>query len=427
MKTSLIKNLYQYGLVVFLACGSSVFGQSYGTVNLPRLLADSGVTVQRAATSTPALNQWAEGVTVAKNGTVFFAEQNTGNIWKISATGVMTKLVTVTVGTTGYANGMDFNPVNGNLVVCEQARITERDTSDGHVIKVVTSGTTWGQGANDLTFAANGDMYFTCWNQHIFFHSADSSVNKDWNYSTPNPCNWNGIEYIEEKGIMYINQYGQNKVLVVKVNPTTHLMDTSTKKTFATVNSPDGITVDSLYNVYVVSNSGSGTYPYSIVTYDSTGVVIGSIHIIQKLPSTSLSLTNCVFGNSPFNGGPNPKMLYMCGDSGVFKVQLKVTGRVRTINTSAIKQTGNDNFQTAAAGARASGFAVIRSRAGLQIKSNAQSNALFSVFSPSGRCYGEFTVVSQSSFNWCPPARGTYIVRMSSSGVDAAKKIVYDY
>ncbi|MGA2508305.1 MAG: SMP-30/gluconolactonase/LRE family protein [Chitinispirillaceae bacterium] len=335
------------GVFVF-GSASCAFGQSFGTVTLPSWLADSGIPVQRAATSTPTLNQWAEGPVMARNGTAFFSEQNAGNIWKVSAAGVMTKLVTVTSGTTNYVNGLDFNPIDGNLVVCEQARITERDTTDGHVIKVITSGTTWGQGANDLTFASNGDLFFTCFNQHIFFHSKDSSVNEDWNYAVPANCEWNGIEYIEEKGIIYLCQYGQNKVLTFKVSPATHLIDTSTQKTFAAVTSPDGITVDSLYNVYIASNTTGGAYPESIVAYDSTGKVLGSIHMIQKLPSTSLNTTNCVFGNFPFGGGTDPKALYITGDSGLFKVQLKVAGRVRPVATAVRRASGTFPYVNAA-------------------------------------------------------------------------------
>jgi len=408
--------------VFFLICGSSVFGQSFGTVNLPRSLADSGVTVQRVATSNPVLNQWAEGPVVAKNGTVFFAEQLSGNIWKVSASGVITKLVTVTSGTTSYVNGMDFNPINGNLVVCEQARITERDTADGHLIKVITSGTTWGQGANDLTFASNGDLFFTCFNQHIFFHSADSSVNKDWNFANPANCEWNGIEYIEEKGIIYLNQYGQNKVLTFKVNPITHLIDTSTQKTFATITSPDGITVDSLYNVYVASNTSGGTYPESIVAYDSTGKILGSIHMIQKLPNTSLNTTNCVFGNFPSGSGQNQRTLYITGDSGLYKVQLKVAGRVRPGST-VVKREDSDYLNVA--NIRESGFSVVCSRTGFRLKSNVKANVIFSIFSISGKCYGKFPVLSQSSLNWRPPACGTFIVCMSGDCVDIARKIVY--
>jgi sugar lactone lactonase YvrE len=308
---------------------NSAWGQ-YGTVNLPSWLADAGVQVLKTTTSTQRFNQWCEGPVVAQNGDLFFSEQNAGSIWKVTLAGTLTKLVTIAT----YSNGLEFNPVTGHLVVCERAQITERDTGTGAVLKVITNdgAGAWtgggSGGSNDLTFASNGDLFYTSWNYHIYFHSSDSAVNKDWNFSTSyGTCQWNGIEYIEEKGLIYVCQYGRNRVVTFKVNSTTHLIDTGTLQQFGpTIYSPDGITVDSNYNVYVCNNSTQGTYPNSVVVLDSSGTVLGSIHMTQM---TSSAAVNCVFGNSMSGGGPNPHTLYITGDSGAFKVQLKVAGRVR--------------------------------------------------------------------------------------------------
>jgi len=197
-----------------------VRGQTYGTINLPTALCSPGVKVQRAATSTPTLNGWGEGPAVAQNGNIFFAEQNAGNIWKVTPAGNMTKLVNI--GT--YSNGLDFQPVDRNLVVCGKSQITERDTATGAVLKIIATDSTneWtggsSGGANDLTFASNGDLYWTSFNQHLFFQSADGTVKKDWNFSTSyGTCEWNGIEYIEEKGFIYVCQYGKNRVVTFQV------------------------------------------------------------------------------------------------------------------------------------------------------------------------------------------------------------------
>lgn len=137
---------------------------------------------------------------------------------------------------------------------------------------------------------------------------------------------------------MYVCQYGRNRVVTFKVNSTTHLIDTSTLQQFGpTMYSPDGITVDSNYNVYVCNNSTQGSYPNSVVVLDSSGAVLGSIRMTQ---ATSSAAVNCVFGNSMFGGGPNPHTLYITGDSGAYKVQLKVAGRVRPGSTSVGKAFG---------------------------------------------------------------------------------------
>jgi sugar lactone lactonase YvrE len=340
MTAAVLKKAVVYCSGAVFAIVNSSWGQ-YGTVNLPGSLADAGVQVQRTTASTQKFNQWCEGPAVAQNGNLFFSEQNAGNIWKVTPSGTLTKLVTIAT----YSNGLDFNPITGRLVVCERAQITERDTGTGAVLKVITNdgAGAWtgggSGGSNDLTFASNGDLFFTSWNYHIYFHSSDSAVNKDWNFSTSyGTCQWNGIEYIEEKGIMYVCQYGRNRVVTFKVNSATHLIDTSTLQQFGpTMYSPDGITVDSNYNVYVCNNSTLGSYPNSVVVLDSSGTVLGSIHMTQ---SASSAAVNCVFGNSMFGGGPNPHTLYITGDSGAFKVQLKIAGRVRPMTTSIKRSLG---------------------------------------------------------------------------------------
>ena len=341
MNNTVFQNNLYYCLVLSLAGYQMVLGQ-YGTVNLPGSLADPEVQIQRAAASTPRLNQWCEGPAVAENGTLFFSEQLSGNIWKVALDGTMTKLVNI--GT--YSNGLDFHPLTRRLVVCEKSQIAERDTATGDVLRVITTdnANAWtgggSGGSNDLTFASNGDMFFTSWNQHIYFHSNDGTVSKDWNFpASYGTCHWNGIEYIEEKGFIYVCQYGKNRVVTFAVNPTTHLIDTSTMKQFGpAINAPDGITVDSDYNVYVCSNSGQGSYPNSVVVLDSSGAVLGSIKMAQANSSVAV---NCVFGNSMSGGGPRPHTLYVTGDSGAFTIQLKVAGRVRpTTNAMAMPYRG---------------------------------------------------------------------------------------
>ncbi len=319
----------QYCLVFSFLGYQLAFCQTNGTINLPSSLCESGTVVQSAAVSTPTLNQWCEGPVVAPNGTLYFAEQNSGNLWKVTPAGVMTKLVNIG----SYSNGLEFSPVSGKLVACEKSQITERDTATGAVLKVLTTDnardwTAGGSGgSNDLTFAMNGDMFFTSWNQHIYFLSRDGTVKKDWNFpSSYGTCHWNGIEYIEEKGFIYVCQYGKNRVVTFKVNPQTHLIDTSTMAQFGpTLNNADGITVDEHYNVYVCCNSNQGAYPNSVVVMDSTGKVLGSIKMNQ---GNTFAAVNCVFGTSMSGGGPNPTTLYVTGVKGAFKIQLKVRGRV---------------------------------------------------------------------------------------------------
>jgi sugar lactone lactonase YvrE len=329
MKLTVFSICRRYLFPILFIIYQTASAQTWGTISLPASLCDQGVTVQKAALSTPSLNRWCEGPVVAPNGTLFFSEQLSGNIWKVSPAGVMTKLVNIG----SYSNGMDFNPVSGRLVVCEKSQIAERDTATGAVLSVVVTDNSnlWtaggSGGSNDLTFASNGDLFFTSWNQRLYFHSADGTVNKDWNFpSSYGTCNWNGIEYIEEKGIIYVCQYGKNRVVSFNVDPSTHLIDTGSLKPFGpAINAPDGITVDSNYNVYVCSNSAQGSYPNSVVVLDSSGAVLGTVRMKQSNGSVAV---NCVFGTSTLGSGANARTLYVTGDSGAFRIQLKVPGRI---------------------------------------------------------------------------------------------------
>jgi hypothetical protein len=115
-------------------------------------------------------------------------------------------------------------------------------------------------------------------------------------------------------------------------------VDTSTKKTFAIVNGPDGLTLDANYNVYIASNSGSIG---SIIVYDSSGNQLGSIAMRQD-NSPSGNASNCVFG------GQDNKTLYITGDSGAYKIQLKVPGRVKPGYSSLQQNPKRDSRLTLA-------------------------------------------------------------------------------
>jgi gluconolactonase len=331
-------------LIIFIAAASMLYSQSLGTVNLPRTLADSGTAIQNMIPIKPQRITYCEGPAVDKNGNLFFSEQNAGIIWKIAPGGTISKWKT---NSPAYSNGLDFGP-DGYLYCCEQSRITKLDTM-GTVMSVVTSGTAWGQGANDLTFSSNGDLFFTSFNQHIWFHSKDSSINRDYNFASPTGINFNGIEYIEEKGMIYLCQWGRNRVVACPVSAN-GIVDTAGQRTFATVNGPDGITVDANYNVYIASNSSTTG---SIIVYDSLGTQLGTIAMRQD-NNPSMNASNCAFG------GTDNKTLYITGDSGAYKVQLKVAGRVRPGSTSIIKDTPH-TFRIGALGTQSKGVLLLLS------------------------------------------------------------------
>jgi len=306
-----------------------VYGQHI--VSLPRSIADSGVTVQAMVPVMPQRITYCEGPALDRNGNLYFSEQSAGIIWKVTPAGVVSKWRT---NTPAYSNGLEFGP-DGYLYCCERTRITKVDTT-GNVLKVITSGASFGD-INDLSITSTGAMFFTNFGQSFWYHSSDSTINRVYMYASPSGLNFNGIEYIEEKGIMYVCMWGYDQVVTYHTGAN-GVVDTSTKKTFAIVNGPDGLTLDANYNVYIASNSGSTG---SIIVYDSSGNQLGSIAMRQD-NSPSGNASNCVFG------GQDNKTLYITGDSGAYKIQLKVPGRVKPGYSSLQQNPKRDSRLTLA-------------------------------------------------------------------------------
>ena len=405
--SKLILNPYY---VLFFVVISTVHSQNLGTVNLPETLANPWVQIVNMVPVKPQRIGYCEGPVVDKDGTLYFSEQNAGIIWKVTASGDISKWLTLSPA---YVNGLDISP-EGNLVVCEKDRITERD-SDGNLIRVITHGTTWGQGANDITFASNGDLFFTAFNQHFWFHSADGSISQDYYFSQPNNIYFNGIEYLEEKDILYVCQWGQDRVVKYRVNANREV-DINSASTFAQIAGPDGITIDENYNVYIASNNHATG---GIYVFDSSGGQLGSILMRQdNTPGSNAS--NCVFG------GPNNKTLYITGDSGAYKVELNVAGRVRPGSTS-LRYTP-PGYHHAHTTIRSCPEIIVSCNGnGICINLSEEMDATGSVFLPSGKLLYTSSVSYSRPLFWQPPSKGIFILRVSGNGMPISIAIKFQY
>ncbi len=308
-------------VLILAVTGVSVYGQSYGKVDLPARLADSGTTVKAVKTHL----LYCEGPVADKNGNVFFSEQGSSPtdsvIWKVTPAGV------ASIWRTGIKvpNGNAFS-IDGNMLCCESQKLVECDSS-GNVVKTLVSGSSFGN-INDLSIASDGGVFFTNNVSNFWFRSKDSVITT-FTLTNQDP---NGIYYVEEKNKLYVNLWSQNKVVVYTVGAN-HAVNTASEKTFCSVGGPDGIKVDSEYNVYVASNTSTGSTPGCIVVFDSLGDSLGKI-VMQQDNNQNSNASNCNFG------GPGNKTLYITGDSGCFSVQLKVPGRVVPVTTAVRQPTG---------------------------------------------------------------------------------------
>jgi gluconolactonase len=276
------------------------------TVNLPSSIADAGVQVQPVKTGLG----YSEGPLVDANGNLYFAEQNAGIFWKVTPAGISSQWRT----NINTPNGMDIS-TDGYILCCESQRITKVD-SNGKVIETVTQNQSYGL-INDFSLNSKGAMFFTNNSNALFYRSAAGSVTTFSNY------NVNGIEWIEERNCIYLNMGSANRVAryTMKTDGTIDLA--ARRDIIPSVRGPDGLTVDADYNLYIASY-GEGKF----FVYDSTGKLLGDITMKQG-SSTTGNAANCAFG------GPDNKTLYLTGNGGAYKINLKVAGRKRPDLTSA--------------------------------------------------------------------------------------------
>ncbi|HON10900.1 MAG TPA: SMP-30/gluconolactonase/LRE family protein [Chitinispirillaceae bacterium] len=401
----MMKNIISHFFIPVLLFSSVIYSQNLGTVNLPASLADPGTQIINMVPVKPQNIGYCEGPVVDNNGNLYFSEQDAGIIWKVTSSGQVSKWLTLNPP---YVNGLDIAP-SGNIAVCEKTRITERDF-DGNLVRVVTTGNNWGQGANDLTYASNGDMFFTAFNQYFWFHSADSSVNHEYSFSQPFNIYFNGIEFLEEKNILYVCQWGQNRVMKYTVNINREV-NTNNGVVFANIAGPDGITVDKNYNVYIASNSASTG---GIYVYDSTGNQLGNI-LMRQDNNPGSNASNCVFG------GPDNKTLYITGDGGAYKVQLKVAGRVRPVITS-LKQ----DRRLSALQSRGPELSINRRGKGIELKFSEESVANGSIFTASGKKLLDFQISKSVPLYWEPPVRGVFAVHCSKGRTPFSRTITFE-
>jgi gluconolactonase len=170
---------------------------------------------------------------------------------------------------------------------------------------------------NDVTARADGVVYFTDPNfqrgrrpdamngRTGVFRVADGRVSLvDDTARQPN-----GIALSPDGRTLYVGAFAENRVYAYPVRPDG---STGTRTVFATVTTPDGVTVDCAGNVYWVSHNEGRVHVLS-----PTGATLGTI-------STGARATNAAFG------GADRQTLYITagqqGDYGVHSIRLAVPG-----------------------------------------------------------------------------------------------------
>ncbi|MDY7086690.1 MAG: SMP-30/gluconolactonase/LRE family protein [Actinomycetota bacterium] len=170
---------------------------------------------------------------------------------------------------------------------------------------------------NDVTVRADGVVYFTDPNfqrgrrademggRTGVFRVVDGRVEfVDDTVRQPN-----GIALSPDGRTLYVGAFGENLIYAYAVQPDG---STGERRVFASVGSPDGVTVDCAGNVYWVSHNEGRVHVFS-----PAGVKLGTI-------TAGPNATNAAFG------GPDRRTLYITagrtGDYGISAIELGVPG-----------------------------------------------------------------------------------------------------
>jgi len=291
-----------------LYCFTALHPAAAHTVNLPASLVSPADTVTAVATGI----SFGEGPATDPAGNLYFSDRNPSRIWKVSPGAA----AEVFRNPANDANGMVFDSEE-RLVVCEKRGIS-RTEKDSSVTMLIIADTLGDEGLNDLTLTSGGGVFFTSsvWNGNgkVFYLSPDGRLTTVLSFSNP-PLNYpNGIEYVEEKRLLYLNITRKDSVVKYRVNDDMHL---TALGPLCSAPSPDGLALDEKGNLWVANTNGN----HQVTVFDSSGTKLGEI-----ITDGQESVQNCAFG------GPDRKTLYITGKTAVFSLKTAVAGR----NTSGV-------------------------------------------------------------------------------------------
>ncbi len=293
------------------------WGQDPGIANLPDSLMEAGTKVVWVKK----LPFYCEGPAVDKDGVLFFDQQMDNNnqdwpIWKINPA-VPTDTGSVFLRASSQANGINFDK-DWRMVVCQNQQITRFESGGATTILAQSGdGANFGQ-ANDMSIGSSGAMYFTDLGSNVYYVDGTGKIKVVYSQAS----RANGIEWIEEKNQLNLNQTGgPNQTGDVTRFQTAADGSISNPTSLAKVNGPDGGCMDEHGNLYIASYSDG-----AIRVFNAAGTKLGDITmtatgVYDARPGKQGNTDNCTFG------GPDNKTLYFTGDGGAYSLRVKVAGR----------------------------------------------------------------------------------------------------
>jgi len=266
-----------------------------------------GAIIQRLATG----YSFTEGPAVDAEGNVFFTDQPSDRIMKLSTDGTES----VFLYPCGHSNGLYFDR-HGNLWACadEHNELWMIDPNGTVTVVITNFQGKLLNGPNDLWIMRTGGIYFTdpffqrnYWNrgpmeqdgQHVYYLSPDMQTLTQVTDDLQQP---NGIIGTPDERFLYVADYGGNKTYRYTIQPDGTLGD---KILFCSQGS-DGMTIDEQGNIYLTSGR-------NVTVYSRLGEKIETINVSE-------GTTNVTFG------GPDRKTLFITAGRSLYSLRMRVRG-----------------------------------------------------------------------------------------------------
>jgi gluconolactonase len=253
-----------------------------------------------------------EGASVDKKGNVFFTDQPNDKIWEYDTEGKLS----VFMDKTGRSNGMYFDK-KGNLVTCADEKDELWSISPKKEVTVLLKDYHGHllNGPNDLWIAPNGGLYMSDpYYQRDYWTRKKSDLDGERVYYLAKGSNTplivaddlkkpNGIVGTKDGKYLYVADIGANKTYEYTINKDGSLSD----KTLIIEQGSDGMTLDSMGNIYLTGKGG-------VYIYNPQGQKIALIPIPE--PWTA----NLCFG------GKHKDVLFITASKSIYTMQMKVRG-----------------------------------------------------------------------------------------------------
>lgn len=259
--------------------------------------------------------QFTEGPTKTPDGSLYFTDIPAEAIYKLTVAGD----VELFLKPSGFANGLMYGGGN-RLLACQMAgQLVSIDLSDKQVTVLADKhkGKRF-NACNDLVIDQQGGIYFTDprfrapepWPQGteaFYYRAPDGTVTRlGEDLSAPN-----GIILSPDEKTLYVVPSMQRQIMAYSISPPGKLADRKIwgelKQSGAnTHQGGDGLTVDSLGNLYITSALG-------VQVFSLNGKLLGIIEVPENPANVTF-------------GGPANKTLYITARTGLYKCDMKVAG-----------------------------------------------------------------------------------------------------